>query len=263
VSIKDLTWPILLLLYSFLSTLTSYPSNTSPLEIVIAEGGIQNLSITFLLLVFLLSFFLIREYSEFKTVFWAIGSFLVISFLAIGSLRLPNTFAGYYNIKLFWIVYFSFAPILLAILFLRLSKDRFFFSKLYVPTVFLLVANLSGLSLSSSFSILAKEEGIRNETIQILSNLSESTPAIFWQFDDPPKDRVASFWSSFLSNGASDRIYFNQIAVWAYSQTGREEDLCTVVRLEPSLTIFTRYPSSVKEVLARMCPSESLSVIVR
>ncbi len=263
INIRDLIWPTLLLLYTFLSTLTNYPSNVSPIDVVVADGGIQSLSIAFLFLVFLLSFFLIRDNSEFKAVFWIVGSFLVISYLIIGSLRLPNTFAGYYNIKLFWIVYFSFVPILLAILFVKFSKDHFFFSKIYITTVFLLVANVSGLSLSSSLSILTKEEGLRIETIQILSSLSDSTPAIFWQFDDPPKDRVASFWSSFISNGASDRIYFNQIAVWAYSQTGREEDLCNVVRLEPSLTIFTRYPDSVKEVLTRMCPAESLGVIVR
>ena len=261
--LRGLIGPFMLSSYTLLTVAHNSSAVPTPLEIVTKDGGIQNLSITFLLLLFLLSFYLVRDYPQYTVIYWIVGFFLSVSFLTIGWLRLPNTFAGYYNVKLFWIVYFSFIPILLVLFFKKVSPDQVRFPNLYILSVFLLTANLSGLSLSTSQSILVDNDGIKSETVQVLSDLKDDTPAIFWQFDDPPKDRVGTFWSSFLSNKASDQTTFNQIAVWAYSQTGREEDLCNIVRLEPGVTIFTRYPGSVKEVLTRMCPEVALNVIVR
>ena len=263
IELRDLIGPFILFAYTILSVSNNDSTSISPLDIVIKEGGIQNLSITFLLLLFLLSIFLVSDHRQFTIIYLIVGFFLLTSFIMIGWLRLPNAFAGYYNLKLFWIVYFSFIPILLALFFKKISSQHLRFSKLYVLSVFLLITNLSGLSLSTSYSILVKGDGIKNETVQVLAGLRDDTPAIFWQFDGPPKDRIGSFWSSFLSNKPSNQTTFNQIAVWAYSQTGREEDLCNVVRLEPKVTIFTRYPSSVQEVLNRMCPQDALNVNVR
>ena len=263
VNMRELIAPLTLLSYTGLSMQTHKSFNNSPLDIVIMDGGIQSLPIFFLLLLFLISLLLLQGKSEFKIISVLVLFFLVASFSAIGLLRAPNSFAGYYNIKLFWIVYFSFTPILLALFLNKITRKDVLFPKLYVFFVFVFFASTSGLSLTTSASILSKHGGLRSEVIQILGEMKEGTPAIFWQFDDPPRDRIGSFWSSFLSNSANDQINFNQIAAWAYTQTGREEDLCNIVKLEPSLLIITRYPDAIKEVLSRVCPVESLNVTIR
>jgi hypothetical protein len=263
---KKLDWAnqffnIFVIFCLFVYTIASFenvkPANLSPLDLLRADGGIQKLNISFLLLLIILLLFMIRK----RTIVVSIITFqLAIAltlYVVIGILRLPQSFDGYFNTKIFWIVFFSSFPLILSLIASRDDFQKGGFKRgglLFVIAG--LMANTSGIPLVSSTAYILGANTINPQILTSFDELNEKEDYVFWFYTDPPTDRIGTFWLSFRTNPIGNTINFNKIAVWAYGQTGRTEDLCSVISNNSQLNIITKFPQTVGVEISRICPEE-------
>lgn len=245
-----------LVIYTLFSIVDFDPAGRSILELVKLDGGIQDLNFTVVCLLFGALYWLSISIKNFSQFYVSQVSIAIILYLAIGLARLPGEFDGYYNRKLIWILLFGLMPIFLALFFKMINDLALNRASVFTGLIsWCLIANLSGIPLVSSAAFAIGQTGLSGSQAVALRDIKGTDVAIFWYFENPPTDRLASFWSSFPSNPVGNSINFNTLAVWAYNQTGRAEDLCNVISSVQDLTIYTKFPNTISEVVQLNCPS--------
>jgi hypothetical protein len=176
-------------------------------------------------------------------------------YLAIGLIRQPQAFDGYYNIKLFWIVAFSTFPLILALV---ATLKEFSTSKVKGITLLTLIIGLvsttSSLYPVPSTAYILGFNKISPSILKSFDGLPSDGDYVFWFFKDPPTDRIGTFWLSFRNNPVGNSIDFNNVAAWAYGQTGRTADLCQVIEKNPEITIISRFPQTINTEIEGVCP---------
>jgi hypothetical protein len=250
--LNDVILLVILLSHLSIGFISFNPAGRSLLEMIKLDGGIQNLDFVLVCTLFTFFMWLIMPVSGFRVYYIAQAILATLFYLLIGSIRLPNSFDGYYNIKLIWILFFSLVPVLVALFFKHFSSSP---GKLAVG--FLtgsLILNLSGVSTLSTISFISGRSGLNSDQVNTLKQLTSEDIAAFWYFTSPPTDRLATFWSSYATNLKGDTIVFNEVATWAYGQTGTEQDFCNLLKMQPKLRVITKFPEAVDIIVEKYCP---------
>jgi hypothetical protein len=229
------------------------------------DGGISDISFSTSIAVFILLFVILAKL-EMKDVALSMLTVFVLTwamFIIIGILRRTNsTFIGYYNQKLLWVFTAAIIQILIimaAIVLKQNVKSTVRISAL-LASLILFTVNLTPL---------------QNITLQLqLTNWSAPNPSvskkvlnmdgprfvnervIFWYYSDPGNDRIGTFWSSSFSNKVANTLEFNDIAAWAYSQTGQVSDLCSILSDVQDNYIVTKNAPQVLNGVNELCPTK-------
>lgn len=242
----------LLLIHLSIGFISFNPAGRSLLEMIKLDGGIQNLDFVLVCTLYTFFMWLIMSVISFRIYYVAQAILAILFYLLIGSIRLPNSFDGYYNIKLIWILLFSLTPILFALFIKHFRSSP---GKLAVGFLTgALILNLSGVSTLSTISFVTGRSGLNSDQVNALKQLTAEDTAAFWYFTSPPTDRLATFWSSYATNPKGDTIVFNEVATWAYGQTGTEQDFCNLLKMQPKLRVITKLPNAVDIIVEKYCP---------
>jgi len=141
----------------------------------------------------------------------------------------------------------------------ELNISKYFF----IITSLIVFASSTAISQASVFSILSGKTGIPEQQLVTLTHIPKKETSIFWFYQNPPIDRLATFWSAFLTNPTSDEIVFSPIAAWAYGQTSQNTDLCAAIKMQPGLNVYTKFPDTIATVVNESCPELSENYQVR
>jgi len=226
------------------------------------DGGISDISFTTAFAIFLLLILILKanKASELGLAFAAVFVATLIMFLTIGFLRRSTgTFVGYYNQKLLWIITAAVIPILVIALIslVDLKLISGFSVPLLISAIILFSTSLTPLQNITLKLQATKWSGpspnIVEKVFSLDNSLFSGKRIIFWYFEDPGNDRIGTFWSSSLSNEVHSALKFNEIAAWAYSETGQVVELCSVLSNSERTLIVTRNKSQILIGLNNEC----------
>ena len=288
--------PLVLLPYFVIALKKNHPNNPVPVKLILiyfsflvfsyvsvehqgglnrvvtllrTDGGISDISFSTSIAVFILLFVILAKL-EMKDVALSMLAVFVLTwtmFIIIGILRRTNsTFIGYYNQKLLWIFTAAIIQILVIVAAVVLKPN---------------VKSTVGVSalLASLILFTVNLTPLQNITLQLqLTNWSAPNPSvsekvlnmdgptfankrvIFWYYSDPGNDRIGTFWSSSFSNKVANTLEFNDIAAWAYSQTGQVSDLCSILSDVQDSYIVTKNAPQVLNGVNELCPIKTKNI---
>ena len=229
------------------------------------DGGISDISFSTSIAVFILLFAILAKL-EMKDVALSMLAVFVLTwtmFIIIGILRRTNsTFIGYYNQKLLWIFTAAIIQILVIVAAVVLKpyvKSTVGVSVL-LASLILFTVNLTPLQNSTLQLQLtnwsAPNPSVSEKVLNMDGPAFANKRVIFWYYSDPGNDRIGTFWSSSFSNKVANTLEFNDIAAWAYSETGQVSDLCSILSDVQDSYIVTKNAPQVLSGVNELCPTK-------
>jgi len=233
------------------------------------DGGISDISFSIPIAVFILLFVILAKL-EMKDVALSMLAVFVLTwtmFIIIGILRRTNgTFIGYYNQKLLWIFTAAIIQILVivAAVVLKPNIKSTAGVSVLIASLILFTVNLTPLQNTTLQLQLTNWSAPNPSVSKKVLNLDGPTFAnkrvIFWYYSDPGNDRIGTFWSSSFSNKVANTLEFNDIAAWAYSQTGQVSDLCSILSDVQDSYIVTKNAPQVLNGVNELCPTKMKNI---
>ena len=233
------------------------------------DGGISDISFSISIAVFILLFVILAKL-EMKDVALSMLAVFVLTwtmFIIIGILRRTNgTFIGYYNQKLLWIFTAAIIQILVivAAVVLKPNIKSTAGVSVLIASLILFTVNLTPLQNTTLQLQLTNWSAPNPSVSKKVLNLDGPTFAnkrvIFWYYSDPGNDRIGTFWSSSFSNKVANTLEFNDIAAWAYSQTGQVSDLCSILSDVQDSYIVTKNAPQVLNGVNELCPTKMKNI---
>jgi len=233
------------------------------------DGGISDISFSTSIAVFIVLFVVLTKLERNSVALSLLTVFILTwsMFITIGILRRTNTtFIGYYNQKLLWIFSAAIIQILVIVTLVLLRRNEKSNFRIFalLTSMILFTVNLTPLQNITLQLQLTNWSGpnpsVSEKVLEMDGNAFMGERVIFWYYSDPGNDRIGTFWASTFSNKIANTLEFNDIAAWAYSQTGQVSDLCSVLSETQQTFIVTSNSPQVLSSVDGLCPAKKLSI---
>lgn len=253
----DLVYVVLGMIYSCYSIFPAFftSTETNIFEVLRLDGGITPINTPIAILLWIFVMFAVKN-GDLKRNLVAIAALMILVYSIVGFARLQNnqSFSGYYNQKIIWIGTASVLPIAIGFLLTSIPMKRKNEIASTVLASLVMMGSMSSYQFTQIKMAIFDWGGPSGLVASKVFETDSSEPKIFWYFQDPGNDRLGTFWASLQGNPIGDKINFSKIAVWAYGQTGRPEDLCAILAVEPDLKIITLDKTGVRRAI-ESCPN--------